>query len=134
LNLVDDRGYETNRKNESPRRIAIRRGRYKFSSQNSSWIHPIELVKIRCGAEEYDGYFCHPANSAPGKWRVVFLIYGADAFEPIEHKRHIVRLVVVAAMNRTPDFRVVLNFDCLVPKQLFLKAEKGESDRPRYLR
>jgi dienelactone hydrolase len=41
---------------------------------------PIEVIKVRCGDEEYDGYFCHPINPAPGKWAAVFLIGGADAF------------------------------------------------------
>ncbi|HEU5463343.1 MAG TPA: prolyl oligopeptidase family serine peptidase [Candidatus Binatia bacterium] len=40
----------------------------------------IESIRIPCGSEEYDGYLCHPANPAPGKWPVVFLIGGADAF------------------------------------------------------
>lgn len=41
---------------------------------------PIEVVSVRCGDEEYDGYFCHPRNPAPGKWPAVFLMGGADAF------------------------------------------------------
>jgi dipeptidyl aminopeptidase/acylaminoacyl peptidase len=41
---------------------------------------PIETIKIPCGAEEYEGYFCHPIDPAPGKWPIVFLIGGADAF------------------------------------------------------
>lgn len=40
----------------------------------------IEVITVRCGEEEYDGYFCHPLNPAPGKWPSVFLIGGADAF------------------------------------------------------
>lgn len=43
--------------------------------------HPkIEVITVRCGDEEYDGYFCHPLHPAPGKWPAVFLIGGADAF------------------------------------------------------
>ena len=41
---------------------------------------PIEVLSVRCGDEEYDGYFCHPRDPAPGKWPAVFLIGGADAF------------------------------------------------------
>jgi len=41
---------------------------------------PIEVIEVACGADTYDGYFCHPANPAPGKWPVIFLIGGADAF------------------------------------------------------
>ncbi len=40
----------------------------------------IEVITVRCGDEEYDGYFCHPRDPAPGKWPAVFLIGGADAF------------------------------------------------------
>jgi dienelactone hydrolase len=40
----------------------------------------IEVISVKCGDEEYDGYFCHPANPKPGKMPVVFLIGGADAF------------------------------------------------------
>lgn len=40
----------------------------------------MEVIEVRCGAETYDGYFCHPVDPAPGKWPTVFLIGGADAF------------------------------------------------------
>lgn len=40
----------------------------------------IEVITVRCGDEEYDGYFCHPINPRPGPWPAVFLIGGADAF------------------------------------------------------
>jgi dienelactone hydrolase len=35
---------------------------------------------VRCGAEEYDGYFCHPVNPKPGKWPAVLFLGGADAY------------------------------------------------------
>lgn len=41
---------------------------------------PIEVITVKCGNDEYDGYFCHPVHPAPGKWPAVFLIGGADAF------------------------------------------------------
>jgi dienelactone hydrolase len=41
---------------------------------------PIEVITVRCGAEEYDGYFCHPVNPKPGRWPAVFLIGGADSY------------------------------------------------------
>lgn len=41
---------------------------------------PIEVITVRHGDEEYDGYFCHPRNPKPGKWPAVFFIGGADAF------------------------------------------------------
>jgi len=40
----------------------------------------IEVIRVQCGKEEYDGYFCHPINPKAGKWPAVFLIGGADAF------------------------------------------------------
>lgn len=41
---------------------------------------PIEVIEIRCGDDVYDGYFCAPADPAPGRWPAVFLIGGADAY------------------------------------------------------
>jgi dienelactone hydrolase len=41
---------------------------------------PIEMITVRCGTEEYDGYFCHPVNPKPGRWPAVFLIGGADSY------------------------------------------------------
>jgi dienelactone hydrolase len=41
---------------------------------------PIDVITVRCGNEEYDGYFCHPADPKPGPWPAVFFIGGADAF------------------------------------------------------
>lgn len=41
---------------------------------------PIEVITVRCGDEEYDGYFCHPIDPVPGRWPAVFLMGGADAF------------------------------------------------------
>ena len=41
---------------------------------------PIEVITVKCGDEEYDGYFCHPRNPKPGKWPAIFFIGGADAF------------------------------------------------------
>jgi len=40
----------------------------------------IEIISVRCGAEEYDGYFCHPVQPKPGKWPAIFFMGGADAF------------------------------------------------------
>ena len=40
---------------------------------------PIEVIEICCGDDVYDGYFCAPADPAPGRWPAVFLIGGADA-------------------------------------------------------
>src|ERR1051325_10506104 len=40
----------------------------------------IEVVTVRCGSEEYDGYFCHPVKPKPGKWPAVLFLGGADAY------------------------------------------------------
>jgi dipeptidyl aminopeptidase/acylaminoacyl peptidase len=40
----------------------------------------IEIVSVRCAGEAYEGYFCHPLQSKPGKWPAIFFIGGADAF------------------------------------------------------
>jgi dipeptidyl aminopeptidase/acylaminoacyl peptidase len=40
----------------------------------------IEVIRVRCGDEEYDGYFCHPAKPKPGKWPAVLFLGGADAY------------------------------------------------------
>ena len=41
---------------------------------------PIEVIAVRCGDEEYDGYFCHPRNPSSDRWPAIFFIGGADAF------------------------------------------------------
>lgn len=41
---------------------------------------PIEVITVRCGNEEYEGYFCHPIHPGPGRWPAVFLVGGADAY------------------------------------------------------
>ncbi len=40
----------------------------------------IEVISVRCGNEDYDGYFCHPVNPKPGKWPTVLFLGGADAY------------------------------------------------------
>jgi dienelactone hydrolase len=40
----------------------------------------IEVVSVRCGNEEYDGYFCHPRIPNRGKWPAVLVLAGADAY------------------------------------------------------
>ncbi|OGQ80864.1 MAG: hypothetical protein A3F90_08240 [Deltaproteobacteria bacterium RIFCSPLOWO2_12_FULL_60_19] len=41
---------------------------------------PIEVITVRCNAEEYDGYFCHPVNPQPGPWPAILFLGGADAY------------------------------------------------------
>lgn len=63
-----------------------KRARYFAKSQQNfrraAALHSptIEIIEVRSGADTYDGYFCHPRDPAPGRWPVVFLIGGADAF------------------------------------------------------
>jgi dipeptidyl aminopeptidase/acylaminoacyl peptidase len=40
----------------------------------------IEVITVRSGNEDYDGYFCHPVNPKPGKWPAVLFLGGADAY------------------------------------------------------
>src|ERR1051325_1072285 len=40
----------------------------------------IEVVRVRSGSEEYDGYFCHPKNPQPGAWPGILFLGGADAY------------------------------------------------------
>src|SRR4051794_25398444 len=40
----------------------------------------IEIIMVRCGAEEYEGYFCHPPRPRTGKWPAIFFIGGADSY------------------------------------------------------
>jgi len=41
---------------------------------------PIEVITLRCGSEEYDGYLCHPVRPNPGQWPAVLFLGGADAY------------------------------------------------------
>ncbi len=65
--------------------MAKKKQRFLKSQENfraAARLHssPIEVITVRCGAEEYDGYFCHPAAPRRGRWPAVFFIGGADAF------------------------------------------------------
>jgi len=40
----------------------------------------IEVISVRCGSEEYDGYYCHPSNPTPGRQPAVFFMGGADSY------------------------------------------------------
>ncbi|HTM08891.1 MAG TPA: alpha/beta fold hydrolase [Verrucomicrobiae bacterium] len=41
---------------------------------------PIEVIRVRSGGEEYDGYLCHPDHPKPGKWPAILFLGGADAY------------------------------------------------------
>src|SRR5262245_26091212 len=62
-----------------------RRERFKKSQdlfRAAAKLNPatIEVITVRCGNEEYDGYFCHPSKPNPGKWPAVLFLGGADAY------------------------------------------------------
>jgi dienelactone hydrolase len=40
----------------------------------------IQVITVRSGNEEYEGYFCHPVNPKPGRWPAVLFLGGADAY------------------------------------------------------
>jgi dienelactone hydrolase len=66
---------------EEPKRAE----RFRKAQQNfrdAARLHEpqIEVVSIRCGNEEYSGYFCKPANPKSGKWPAVLFLGGADAY------------------------------------------------------
>jgi dipeptidyl aminopeptidase/acylaminoacyl peptidase len=66
---------------EEPKRAErFRKAQESFRAAATLHTPKIEVVSIRCGNEEYDGYFCHPANPTPGKWPAVLFLGGADAY------------------------------------------------------
>jgi dienelactone hydrolase len=65
---------------ESDKRARFLKSQENFRAAAALSDPRIEVITVRCGDEEYDGYFCHPRNPKPGKWPVVFLIGGADAY------------------------------------------------------
>ena len=66
---------------EEPKRAErFRKAQENFRAAAKLHDPNIEVVSIRCGDEEYDGYFCHPAHPQPGKWPAVLFLGGADAY------------------------------------------------------
>ena len=65
---------------EPKRRERFRRAQENFRAALELHEPKIEIVTVRCGREEYDGYFCHPVNPKPGKWPAVLFLGGADAY------------------------------------------------------
>jgi dienelactone hydrolase len=65
---------------ESKKSERFRKAQETFRA-GAQWHEPkIEIVTVRCGTEEYDGYFCHPVNPKSGKWPAIFFIGGADSY------------------------------------------------------
>ena len=65
---------------EAKRRQRFRQAQDNFRTAAKLNESTIEVVTVRCGSEEYDGYFCHPVNPKPGKWPAVLFLGGADAY------------------------------------------------------
>jgi dienelactone hydrolase len=66
---------------EEPKRAErFRKAQENFRAAAKLSVPKIEVVTIRCGNEEYDGYFCHPVNPQTGKWPAVLFLGGADAY------------------------------------------------------
>lgn len=58
----------------------FRKAQENFRAAARLYAPPMETVAVRCGDEEYDGYFCHPYRAKKGRSPAVFLIGGADAY------------------------------------------------------
>jgi dipeptidyl aminopeptidase/acylaminoacyl peptidase len=58
----------------------FRKAQENFRSAAKLQDPPIEIIAVRCGQEEYDGYFCHPHLRQSGRWPAIFFIGGADSF------------------------------------------------------
>jgi dienelactone hydrolase len=65
---------------ESKRAERFRKAQENFRAAAKLSDPKIEVVSVRCGNEEYHGYFCHPAKPKPGKWPAVLFLGGADAY------------------------------------------------------
>jgi dipeptidyl aminopeptidase/acylaminoacyl peptidase len=65
---------------EPKRRERFRKSRENFRAAAALNETKIEVISVRCGDAEYDGYFCHPANSKPGRSPAVLFLGGADAY------------------------------------------------------
>jgi dipeptidyl aminopeptidase/acylaminoacyl peptidase len=65
---------------EPRRRERFIRSRDNFRAAAQLSDAPIEVISVRCGGDEYDGYFCHPTKAKPGKWPAVLFLGGADAY------------------------------------------------------
>jgi dipeptidyl aminopeptidase/acylaminoacyl peptidase len=65
---------------EAKRAERFRKAQENFRAAAKLTDPKIEVVRIRCNNEEYDGYFCHPVNHRTGKWPAVLFLGGADAY------------------------------------------------------
>jgi alpha-beta hydrolase superfamily lysophospholipase len=65
---------------EAKKREHFRKAQESFRAGAKLHDPKIELMSVRWGSEDYDGYFCHPVNPKPGKWPAIFFIGGADSY------------------------------------------------------
>ena len=65
---------------ESKKAERFRKAQENFRAAAKLHEPRIEIITVRCGQEEYDGYFCHPTRPGSGKWPGVFFIGGADSY------------------------------------------------------
>jgi dienelactone hydrolase len=66
---------------EEPKRAErFRKAQENFRAAAKLHEPKIEVVTVRCGSEEYSGYFCYPVNPKPDKWPAVLFLGGADAY------------------------------------------------------
>ncbi|HEY7168604.1 MAG TPA: alpha/beta hydrolase [Candidatus Binatia bacterium] len=65
---------------ESRKAEHFRKAQENFRAAAAFQAPKIEIIRVRCGNEEYDGYFCHPLDPKPGKWPGIFFIGGADSY------------------------------------------------------
>ena len=65
---------------ESKKRECFRKAQENFRAAARLHRPGIEVISVRCGSEEYDGYFCHPHDPKPGRWPAVFFMGGADSY------------------------------------------------------
>jgi dipeptidyl aminopeptidase/acylaminoacyl peptidase len=68
------------REQESKKAERFRKAQENFRAAAQLHDPKIEVVSVRCGRDEYDGYFCHPKDPKPGKWPAVLFLAGADAY------------------------------------------------------
>jgi len=66
---------------QEPKKAAyFRKAQESFRSAAMLHDPKVEVITVKCGAEEYDGYFCHPVRPQSGKWPAVLFLGGADAY------------------------------------------------------
>src|SRR5215467_10821787 len=65
---------------EPKRRERFRKSQELFREAAKLNDAKIEVISVRSGNEEYDGYFCHPTKPQAEKWPAVLFLGGGDAY------------------------------------------------------